>query len=224
MRSDVRLGMVAFSSDGERLGKVIACEGNSLVVEKGFFFPKDYLCSERNIREVRGDDVILSLNRAQLETGYTDTGAQQTAPSPRTSAGTRQDMRVPLKEEQIDVQKRAKQGGEVRVVKDVVTERKHLDVPVTREEVHVERVPASGATAAAPAGSRFERETVRVPVTEEEVTVTKRPVVKEEVRLSKESHTEHRDVDETVRREKARVERDTGRPTLHAGPDSDRDR
>jgi len=66
----------------------------------------------------------------------------------------------------------ARQGGEVRIVKEVVTERKHLDVPVTREQVRVERVAASGAAANAPARSRFERETVRVPITEEEVNVT----------------------------------------------------
>jgi len=95
-------------------------------------------------------------------------------------------------------------------------------VPVTREEVHVERVPAS---AAAPSDARFSGDAVRVPVTEEEVKVTKRPVVKEEVRLSKVAHTDHRDVDETVRREKAKIERDTTRPTAYAGdPDLDRDR
>ena len=62
---------------------------------------------------------------------------------------------------------------------------------------------------------------MRVPVREEEIQVTKRPVVKEEVRISKEAHTEQRDVDETVRREKAKVERDR-RPGAYAkGPDRD---
>ena len=74
---------------------------------------------------------------------------------------------------------------------------------MTREQVRVERVPASGAGANAPAGSRFARETVRMPIPEEEVSVTKRPVVKEGV-SSKEPHTARRDVDETIRREKAK--------------------
>jgi uncharacterized protein (TIGR02271 family) len=41
------------------------------------------------------------------------------------------------------------------------------------------------------------------------VSVTKRPVVEEEVCVSKEAQTEHRDVDETIRREKAKIGRDT---------------
>ena len=96
---------------------------------------------------------------------------------------------------------------------------------MTREQVRVERVPASGAGANAPAGSRFARETVRMPIPEEEVSVTKRPVVKEEVPVSKEAHTEHRDMDETITGEKAKIERDTSRPTSDAGdPDLDRNR
>ncbi len=55
--------------------------------------------------------------------------------------------------------------------------------------------------------------------------MTKRPVVKEEVRVSKEAHTENRGVDETVQRAKAKIERDTDRPAAYAGdPDLDRNR
>ena len=64
-----------------------------------------------------------------------------------------------------------------------------------------------------------------MPIPEEEVSVTKRPVVKEEVRVSKEAHTEHRDMDETITGEKAKIERDTSRPTSDAGdPDLDLNR
>lgn len=226
MAFDVREGMSVFSADGERLGKVIGREGSSLLIEKGFFFPRDYLCRIGDVRDVRDGEVILGLSKAQLEGTFERGAGAPAASAGDVAADARSELRVPLKEEQLDVQKRVKQGGGgVRITKEVVTERKHLEVPVTREEVRVERVPASGAAATSPADTRFERETVRVPVIEEEVTVTKRPVVKEEVRVSKQSRTEHHDVDETVRREKARIERDDGRPAAYAGdPDIDRKR
>src|SRR5437899_8958485 len=66
--TEVREGMNVLSADGERLGRVMRIEGDSLLIEKGFFFHKDYACSVNNIREVRGEDVILSLNKIQLET------------------------------------------------------------------------------------------------------------------------------------------------------------
>jgi hypothetical protein len=76
--TDVREGMNVFSADGERLGRIMSVEGDSLLIEKGFFFRRDYACSVNNVREVRGDDVILSLNKIQLETAIG--GATEQAP------------------------------------------------------------------------------------------------------------------------------------------------
>jgi len=141
--TEIREGMNVLSADGERLGRIIRIEGDSLLIEKGLFFHKDYACSVNNIREVRGDDVILSLSKIQLETAIGG-ATEQTTDDARPSMGVRQDVRVPLKEE---------------------------------------------------------------------------------VRVSKEAHTEHRDEDETIRREKAKIERDTSPPASYAGdPDLDRNR
>jgi stress response protein YsnF len=71
----------------------------------------------------------------------------------------------------------------------------------------IERHPVSGdAERAATAGDLADGEEIRVPIMEEEVRVEKRPVVKEEVTLGKRKVTETERVDETVRREEARVE------------------
>ena len=219
--ADIREGMTVYSADGEKLGKIIQRRGDTIVIEKGFFFPKEYVCSMADVRDVRDGSVILSSSKTELGAAFDEGTADRATGPPAISAGVRPDVRVPLKEEQLEVQKRARQGGEVRVVKEVVTERKHVQVPVTREEVHVERVPASGAPAAS--DERIAGDTVRVPVREEEIQVTKRPVVREEVRVSKQAHTEQRDVDETVRKEKAKVERDTRPGAYASGPDRDLD-
>ncbi|MFL5653196.1 MAG: YsnF/AvaK domain-containing protein [Ktedonobacteraceae bacterium] len=111
-----------------------------------------------------------------------------------------------LREEQLRVQKQPVEKGEARLRKDVVTEQKSIDVPVSREEVYVERRPGSGQPADQPIGE--EGETYRVPVREEQVTVEKQPVVREEMALGKRQVQETQQVSDTLKREKARVERE----------------
>jgi uncharacterized protein (TIGR02271 family) len=241
-RSRIREGMAVYSSDGEKLGKVLTCDQSTFVIEKGFFFPKDYVARYDHVADVRGDDVHLSLTRdafqesggemgditgreherergwsgaggfsaddraAGLGASGTDDARLRGGPldRDRTASGS-EDIRVPVVEEELDVVKRQKEAGEVRLRKDVVHETKRIDVPVMREEVRVERVPASGASAASTAGA-FDEKTVSMPVREEEIEVRKRPVVKEEVRLRKERHVEQRAAEGEIRKEQVHVE------------------
>lgn len=114
--------------------------------------------------------------------------------------------RLELREEQLDVDTRQVQAGEVRVRKDVVTEQKNIEVPVTREEVVVERHPVAGREASD--ASIGEGEEVRIPLMEEEVDVQKRAVVREEVSVGKRKVQETRTVSDSVRREEARIDAD----------------
>ncbi len=54
-----------------------------------------------------------------------------------TITSDRDAERLELREEELDVDTRRVQGGEVRVRKEVVTEQRNIEVPVTREEVVV---------------------------------------------------------------------------------------
>lgn len=200
--------MTVYSSDGERLGKVIAARADTLIIEKGIFFPVDYTCRPDDVAQVRGEDLILRLSKAQLERG--DSSGRSETPVRReqqASANTSSELRVPVAEEQLDVAKRSRKAGEVRVTKQVRTEEKQVTVPVTREEVRVERVPA-GPRAASEGEARFAQESISVPVMEEEVIVSKRPVVREEVRIHKESRQEQRPVQASVRREEVDIDED----------------
>jgi uncharacterized protein (TIGR02271 family) len=210
----VKPGMTVRSVDGEKLGKVIACEADRFFVEKGFFFPKDYLVRYGDVAEVRGDEVLLRQSRAELGGERADAGAWasgERAGSEGTeragiAAGTTEQVTVPVAEEELSAEKRTRQAGEVAVHKTVTTERRDISVPVTKEEVHVEREPAHGE-AARPGDATFRDETVRVPVREEEVEIHKRPVVREQVRISKTSHEQERRASEDVRREDVDVEK-----------------
>jgi uncharacterized protein (TIGR02271 family) len=206
-RKGVREGLKVRSSDGTSLGKVVSCGVDTFVIEKGFFFPKDFTARYDQVADLRSDELWLSEPGDQLRSSMGREPARATAdqePARSGISGATEEMRVPLAEEELTAQKRTAQAGEVRIHKDVTVENKQIEVPVTKEEVHVERVPVSPETEARDA--QFKEGTVSVPVYEEEVEIRKRPVVREEVRVSKTSHEEEARFAAETRKETAEVE------------------
>jgi uncharacterized protein (TIGR02271 family) len=199
--------MTVRSADGEKLGKIVACEAERFFIEKGFFFPKDYLARYDDVSQVRGDEVLLRRSGAELrgEAGERATAEARSAERAGIAAGTTEQVNVPVVEEELSAEKRTRQAGEVEVHKTVSTERREVSVPVTKEEVRVERVPAGAE--ARPDEATFRDETVSVPVREEEVEIHKRPVVREQVRISKTSRQEEQRASGDVRREDVDVEK-----------------
>lgn len=110
-----------------------------------------------------------------------------------------------LHEERLNVQKEEAKQGEVRLSKEVVTERQEFDVPVKREEVVLNRrrveQPDDGAQIS-------DGEEIRIPVMREDVSVEKRPVVTEEVGVEKREFERNQHVSATVQKERARLETD----------------
>ena len=129
------------------------------------------------------------------------TASGQAACATTGAAATRS---VQAQEEVLHPRKETVDKGEVRVRKEVHTEKKTLQVPVTREEVVIERHPASGRPASA--SDIKAGEEIRIPVREEEVHVEKQPVVKEEVVVGKKQVKDTKQVSGTVRKEEIKVE------------------
>ena len=117
------------------------------------------------------------------------------------------ELRVQRTEEELAAGTREVEAGELRVRKNVRTERESVEVPTRHEEVSVERVPLSGEASEAQIGE----DEVNVPVTEEVAVVSKRPVVKEEIRIRKDVVEDTEVVEEDVRREEIDVEDQTTR-------------
>jgi uncharacterized protein (TIGR02271 family) len=221
----VQEGMTVRTADGEKLGKIVTCESDRFIIEKGFFFPKDYLARYDDVAEIREDEVHLRLSADQLRklgdesaaepAGEAGMSAGREMPPPATTpgevpaaraAGVSENLSVPVAEEELTAEKRSREAGAVRVRKDVVTERRDVSVPVTREEVHVERVPAGQE--ATPGEASFQEGSVSVPIREEEVEIRKRPVVRERVNVSKTSRQEERRAEADVRKEKVDIEKE----------------
>src|SRR5215207_5960334 len=119
-----------------------------------------------------------------------------------------EELRVQRTEEELRAGTREREAGEVRVRKDVRTDREQVRVPTRHEEVSVERVPVEGREASE---VEIGEDEVTMPVTEEEVVVEKRPVVKEELRIRKDAVQGEELVEEDVRREEVDVEDATER-------------
>jgi len=118
------------------------------------------------------------------------------------------ERRMTAYEEQLHVEKRPVEKGDVHVRKEVHTEHKTIDVPVQREEVVIERrAPSGDAT-----GSIEGHQEIHIPVREEEVNVEKVPVAKEEVVVGKRKVQDTEHVRETLRKEDIKVDADPDVP------------
>src|SRR5262252_10669568 len=187
-KESVRNGMFVVGTQGERVGKVIRCDADTFVVEKGVFFPKDYELRYDHITDVSGGTIRYALTD-YLRGRRPDDGSRLTASSRETAASAppsepaaaasaaarrtaqatdRDEIRIPLMREEIGIEKVARESGHVRIHKTVHTEEKRFSVPVTREEVVIEHV-AVGRDAALNAEGAFTEDTVDVPLYEEEV-------------------------------------------------------
>lgn len=107
-----------------------------------------------------------------------------------------------LRKEELDINKKKIQTGDVEIGKEIIEEKKVVDVPVTREEVVIERRDISNEITDSPISNE---ETIHIPVNEEKVDVDKHTVVTGEISAYKRSVDEVQNIEETLKREEARV-------------------
>lgn len=115
-------------------------------------------------------------------------------------------LRVPIVEEQLNVDKRVRETGRVRITKHVETRQEIVDEPLLHEEVEIERVPVDRYVDA-PVAVRSEGETTIVPVYEEVLVVEKKLLFKEELHITKRRTERRQPQDITLRSERVEVER-----------------
>src|SRR5215218_8468479 len=116
------------------------------------------------------------------------------------------DLRVQRTEEELRAGTREREAGSVNVRKRVRTDREQVRVPTRHEEVSVERVPVNDREASE---AEIGDDEVTMPVVEDEVVTEKRPVVKEELRIRKDTVQDEEVVEEDVRREEVDVDDQT---------------
>jgi uncharacterized protein (TIGR02271 family) len=127
-----------------------------------------------------------------------------TADSRDATLEGRDELSIPVHEEDLVARQREVDRGSVQVNKHVIEEDVAVDVPVTEERVEVSHRAVDRE--AVPGEDAFQEETIEVPVRGEEVDVEKRTRVTGEVDIDKvaEERTEH--VADTVRREEVTID------------------
>jgi uncharacterized protein (TIGR02271 family) len=141
-------------------------------------------------------------------------GTDADGPVGRDVSGPTTDDAMTRSEEELRVGTAQRESGRVRLRKYVVEDEVTQTVPVRREEVRLEREPITDANVGqAMDGPEISEEEHEVVLHAEEPVIEKRAVPKERVRLGTETHTDERQVSDTVRREEIEVGDDrTRRP------------
>lgn len=234
-RTQLREGMTVRSIDGEKLGRVFALGDDAFHIEKGLFFPKDYLVRYADISDIRDGEIILMHGRESLRslsgsdtygtatTGYdTATTGLGTSAGLGTSPGIDTGLRADASTTDRSWEARRTEEVAIPVHKEEldVTKREvsagevrvHKDVVEEVKTVSVPvrrervRVERRDVNPDRPAmNASFQEETVVVPLRAEEVDVHKRAVVDEEVIIRKDSIEEERRVAESVRHEEVEI-------------------
>jgi len=135
---------------------------------------------------------------------------RKTAP-PSVGTSRKGDVRIPLMEEEIGIEKISREAGHVRVHKTVKTEEKHFTVPIQREDVVIEHVSASEEDARLSPELAFKEQTVDLPLHEEDVQVTKRTRVREEIVIHPVIQAAEKEASASLRHEEAEIEDTRGR-------------
>jgi len=179
----IRRGMTVYTVDNQSLGTVEEVTGNYFRAG-GQQYPLN-------------SGYRLENNNIYLEGNQNYAGTNQSA----------NEMRVPVMEEQLNVEKRQANMGEVQVHKTVTQEQVNVPVELRREEVHVdERDITDRPLQAGEETTAFQEGTIRVPVRGEEAVVNKQAVVTGEVAINKTVTTEQQTIADSVRREHVQVD------------------
>jgi uncharacterized protein (TIGR02271 family) len=149
-----------------------------------------------------------------------DRGRQYFETSDRAAAEG--EIRVPVREERLNVEKRQGEMGSVDIRKGVETEQVNIPVELRHEEVTVNRVDVRDRpVAAGEMAGAFEEGTIRVPVRGEEAVVSKEAMVTGEVVVDRDMKTERQTISDSVRKERVDVDenyqRDRSRFQEHFG-------
>ncbi|WP_107045590.1 YsnF/AvaK domain-containing protein [Sphingomonas sp. STIS6.2] len=117
------------------------------------------------------------------------------------------DLRIPLVEEVVGIEKRVVETGRVRVRTFVDDEQVRVADTLQRETVDVERIAIGREVDTAPT-VREEGEFLIVPIVEERLVIEKRLFLVEEIRMRRTTATIPVEVDTTRRVMRAEIERD----------------
>ncbi|HEX2952158.1 MAG TPA: YsnF/AvaK domain-containing protein, partial [Armatimonadota bacterium] len=136
----------------------------------------------------------------------TPTPTPTTTPTEHMTPG-REEVHMPVMEEEVVVERMPHQVGEVRVASETTSETVDIPTSVTHEEIRVERRRLDHPMHPDEyKGATTEKGVIRMPIVEEEIRVTKTPIIREELVITRMPVTERQTLHETVMHAEPEVE------------------
>ncbi|HEX8438268.1 YsnF/AvaK domain-containing protein [Archangium sp.] len=178
-RTQLKEGMTVRSFDGEKLGRVFALGDDAFHIEKGLFFPKDYLVRYAEVSDIRDGEIILmhgreSLLRLSSEAKYGTTAGLGTTAGYDTTSTAATDLRA-------DTSSTAGLGlgsasADLRTGATTARRSEEIAIPVHKEELDVTKREVQAGEVRVHKDVVVEEKTVTVPVRRERVRVERRDV------------------------------------------------
>ncbi|HVU51983.1 MAG TPA: YsnF/AvaK domain-containing protein [Polyangia bacterium] len=195
-RMSVQEGMLVSSTAGQRIGKVIRCDAETFVVEKGALFPKDYQLRYDHITGIGSDGSITysleeELAREELAREKAERAGAATAAAPGAPRSETKDERREAKEERREERQERREAKEERREE--------------RQELGQGARPEAGVTPLQEARQEQDHE-IRIPLLAEELDIEKYAYESGRVRIHKGIKVEERHFTVPVRREEVIVE------------------
>ena len=234
----VRNGMFVMGTQGERIGKVIRCNDETFVVEKGVFFPKDYELRYDHITDVTGGTIRYALTdflrgrtpeeakSARIGDGRRPCAGRRgdcsrddrdTAGGGRpTGTGTRSGSRSCARR---SASRRSRANRDTCGSTRRSSPRRSASPYRSRVKRSIIEHVAIGRDAALTGDDAFSEDTVDVPLYEEEVRVSKHPILEEEVVVRTVAHSVEREGSAMLRHEEAEIEDTRKSPGLSPSGD-----
>jgi uncharacterized protein (TIGR02271 family) len=224
-KNSVRNGMFVMGTQGERIGKVIRCDADTFVVEKGIFFPKDYELRYDHITDVAGGTVRYALTDflrgRNLEEAAVPSASAAAEPATSTASASQTGAAAGLAAAAAPARRAERTERTERTEKEASDEREEIRIPLMREEIGIEKVARESGHVRIHKTVHSEEKHFSVPVTREEVVIehvaisregtptvehafeegtVDVPLYEEEVRVSKRPYLEEEVVVRTVAR------------------------
>lgn len=213
-------GTPVYNATGNRIGTVSdrGVQGGYLLVRKGHIFRQTVYVPLEAIRRTDYRGIYVRLYKPYVKqpdeesqskgfpfTSFDDENLLDASantmiwPPADSVPGDHDDLRVPLRQEQLVIEKQRREMSRVRVHKYVTEEPQTVTLSVTHEEVSVKHVHMKGRIEPSP--NAFTERDIEMPLMGEEIVVNKRALVVEEVHLHKSQITADHAVNEVIRKE-----------------------
>lgn len=213
--NEVEEGMFVTSTDGQRIGKVIRCDSETFVVEKGTLFPKDYELRYEYIKDVKDGGIEYMLTEDLARSGggaksFAEKATQKVASLPGAAAAAASAVAAKTRaamgashpsESGARIRKESSEDEELREEKEELRAEERAELRSEREELRAERAEVRQAS---------EEQELHIPLMREEMDVQKFSRESGHVRIHKAVHVEEKHFSVPLRREELVIEHIAG--------------